>query len=222
MARRSIKIPPKDTVAETSSNTETYNDVLNSLDSIQTKRKESASSYGASEPTVNRRTLIMATGIIGIAAILLLTFGSPLVPESDEGMTLGSMDFEIELLNSSKVLLSDYEGKPILLDFFATWCGPCKTQITELQKIQAKFPNVHILSVSIEPDDTIGLLETYSSDNDMDWFVGRDHTRRGKAKFYVSNIPTMAFFNSQGIRKYANHPPGVTSEATMSNWIIAD
>jgi thiol-disulfide isomerase/thioredoxin len=137
-------------------------------------------------------------------------------------MTVETMDFDIELLNSSTVKLSDYKGKPILLDFFATWCGPCKTQITELQKIQAKFPNVHILSISIEPKDTIGVLQIYSSDNSMDWFVGRDHTQRGSSKFYVSQIPTMAFFNSQGIRKYADHLPGITSEATMTNWITAD
>ncbi len=224
MSRRSIKIPPKEVSSDTSTEVEKYDDVLNSLDSIQVKRKSMASSSGTSGNSVKPTTVVMAVVIVAIAATLLLSFGS--LPstqntESEVKLTDG-FDFQIELLNSSQVMLSDFLGEPIILDFFATWCQPCATQIVELQKLQVKHPNVHIISVSIESDDTISVLEGYSLDHGMDWIVGRDVTAKGASRYQITSIPTMAFFNSQGIRKYIDHPPGITSESVMSSWIRAD
>ncbi len=219
MARRSIKITPKDAGSENSTNLEKYDDVLNSLESIQTKRKVAASTNGVAGPAVKPTTLIMAIVVVGIAATLLLTFGAdpstfgPTVETSD----LDDLDFEIQLLDSTRLMLSDYAGQPIILDLFATWCQPCITQIAELQKLQAKHPNVHILSVSIESDDTIPVLQLFSSQHGMDWVVGRDVTEKGTSLFQVTSIPTMAFFNSQGILKH--HDSGIQTEETMSNWI---
>ncbi|MHA2108242.1 MAG: TlpA family protein disulfide reductase [Candidatus Hodarchaeales archaeon] len=160
----------------------------------------------------------------GKAATLLLSFGSlPSTQDTESEVKLtDGLDFQIQLLNYSQVMLSDYLGAPIILDFFATWCKPCATQIIELQKLQVKFPNVHIISVSIEKDDTISILEGYSLEHEMDWIVGRDATLKAASRYQINSIPTMAFFNSQGIRKYIDHPPGITSESVMSSWIRAD
>ncbi len=224
MARRSIKIPSKAVGSNTSSEEETYDDVLHSLDSIQTKRKNLASSSEISGNTVKPTTIGMAIVIIAIAATLLLSFGSlPSTQDTESEVKLtDGLDFQIQLLNYSQVMLSDYLGASIILDFFATWCQPCATQIIELQKLQTKYPNVHIISVSIEKDDTISILEGYSLEHEMEWIVGRDATLKAASRYQINSIPTMAFFNSQGIRKYIDHPPGITSESVMSSWIRAD
>ena len=106
MARRSIKIPPKEAGSETSSDVEKFNDVLNSLDSIQAKRKVAASSSGANGNTVKPATIIMAVVIVGIAATLLLSFGSLPAPDTEGQTVLADLDFEIELLNGTSYYLS--------------------------------------------------------------------------------------------------------------------
>ncbi|PWI49313.1 hypothetical protein CEE45_01910 [Candidatus Heimdallarchaeota archaeon B3_Heim] len=220
MSRRSIKIPPKEAGSEPSSDVEKYDDVLSSLDTIQTRRKVAASSSGNTENPVKPTTIVMAVVIVVIAATLLLSFGSlPNDSKSDPKLTDG-LDFEIRLLDNTTVWLSDYLGKPIILDLFATWCGPCADQIVELQKLQNKHPNVHIISVSIEPNDVISVLDDYALEHSMDWIIGHDFTTKGASRFQVAFIPTMAFFNSQGTRKHLE--TGVTSEAVMSSWIAAD
>ncbi|MHA1975271.1 MAG: TlpA family protein disulfide reductase [Candidatus Hodarchaeales archaeon] len=220
MARRSMKIPPKETASEPPSYVDKVDEVLNSLDSIQIKRKVAGSSNGNSSPAVKPTTIGMAIAIVAIAAILLMSFGSLPAPNTEGQVNLADLDFEIELLDSSSVMLSEYKGDQIILDLFATWCIPCKDQIVELQKLQAKHPNVRIISVSIEPEDNIPLLQTYSTTNEMDWIVGRDVTLKGASRFQVTSIPTMAFFNSQGILRH--HESGVQSETVMSSWIIAN
>ena len=51
--------------------------------------------------------------------------------ESEKGMT--APDFEVTLLSGKTVKLSDYRGKRVLLNFWATWCGPCQREMPDIQ-----------------------------------------------------------------------------------------
>ena len=134
-----------------------------------------------------------------------------------ENSNLTELDFKIQLLDESEVWLSDYEGAPIILDLFATWCGPCKTQIVELQSIKTAFPSVKIISVTVDLNDDIPSLITYKDDNNMNWIVGRDVSSRGGQLFSATSIPTLAFFNSAGELKQYNQ--GVVYYDTLVDWI---
>jgi thiol-disulfide isomerase/thioredoxin len=117
-------------------------------------------------------------------------------------------------------MLSNYIGEPIILDLMATWCVPCKTQIEHLQVIKDAYPNVHIISVSVDLGDTIPVLSAYKADNNMDWVVGRDISTKGASNFQATAIPTMAFFSSEGIWKHWEQ--GVTTSDKLSSWINED
>lgn len=56
-------------------------------------------------------------------------------------------DFELELLTGEKVKLSDYRGKPVLLNFWASWCAPCRAEMPDMQKIHEDY-DVAILAVN--------------------------------------------------------------------------
>jgi thiol-disulfide isomerase/thioredoxin len=127
------------------------------------------------------------------------------------------LDFRIQLLGGSEVMLSDYIGQPIILDLFATWCQPCLTQIEYLKEVKLQKPNVHILSISVDLSDTPELLSQYKSDHEMNWVVGRDSTRQGTTKFQVVSIPTMAYIDILGIVRHWEQ--GVTSASTIIDWI---
>ena len=131
-----------------------------------------------------------------------------------------SLEFEFQLLNTTNVVLSDYEGKQIILDFFATWCVPCKDQETELYKLHDQFPSVTILSISIEPDDSIAVLSEYKTTNNMTWVVGRDFKQQGSNIFSITSIPTLAFIGYSG--NLQHHESGVRSVSALSEWITSD
>ena len=220
MVRRTFKIPQKESSDSVSSDSETYDKVLDSLTNIQEKRKKTSL---PSDNSIKMPTVIMGAVIVGIIAIFLLSFGSipnPIEsnpPEADSQI-LDGMDFKIQLLDETEVMLSNYVGEPIILDFFATWCTYCITQIDHLKSVQVEYPNVHILSVSVDTgSDSISKLISFKAEHDMSWIVGRDLTQKGASLYQANSIPTMAFFDTDGNLKHWEQ--GVVISSTLISWI---
>lgn len=69
--------------------------------------------------------------------------------------------FTVDLIDGSEFSLSDVEGNYVLLDFWGSWCGPCRKEIPELKKLYTEFhdqsytdaDNFHIVSVALEKSD---------------------------------------------------------------------
>jgi thiol-disulfide isomerase/thioredoxin len=221
MPRKRFSIPPNAEKERSKTQDEKIDEVLSSLDNIQTRKLQN--SFDTPKDT-------SLTKIIGISAfILIIAFGiiislnnAPLQQNTNsdnpiEGSISESLDFKIELLDGSKVNLSDYAGSPIILDLFATWCQPCIEQISYFHDVRENFPNVQIISVTIDLNDDIPALTQFKADHNMDWVVGRDITRKGGQIFSANYIPTIAFINSAGTLKHWEQ--GVTSYNTLKAWI---
>ncbi len=171
-------------------------------------------------------TVIMGVVIISVIAIFLLSFGSipspiedgPLVADSKISDGSDGLDFKIQLLDETEVMLSDYLGEPIILDLFATWCNPCITQIAHLKTVQAQYPNVHILSITVDTiTDSISKLTSFKQQHGMAWVVGRDIGQKAASIYQANAIPTIAFFDAEGQFKHWHQ--GVTEATTLISWI---
>ncbi|MHA2329601.1 MAG: TlpA family protein disulfide reductase [Candidatus Hodarchaeales archaeon] len=204
-------------------------ETLASLNAIQRKQHNTSPSSPTSLSTtkiVGVSTLII---IIGFVILSSGNFGNiqqrPQIPQQEEGETregniTEALDFKIQLLDSSEVMLSDYEGEPIILDLFATWCQPCITQIAYFKTVRRDFPHVQIVSVSVDLTDDISTLTQFKANHDMAWVVGRDITRRGGQIYSANAIPTLAFINSKGVMTHWEQ--GVTPYGTLVDWINQD
>jgi cytochrome c biogenesis protein CcmG/thiol:disulfide interchange protein DsbE len=63
-------------------------------------------------------------------------------------------DFALTDLSGQPLRLSNYRGKVVVLDFWATWCEPCKQEIPHLVDLQTKYPQrVQVLGISMDDDD---------------------------------------------------------------------
>jgi thiol-disulfide isomerase/thioredoxin len=74
---------------------------------------------------------------------------------TDEGKVLvgPAPDFTLEDISGKSLSLSDVKGKVVIVDFWATWCGPCRMSIPELVDLQAKYKNKGLVVVGISVDD---------------------------------------------------------------------
>jgi thiol-disulfide isomerase/thioredoxin len=221
MPRMPQKFPTKNSNQESQSDVEKYDEVFDSLNSIQTKHKKSQPD---SKLSLKPTTLVMVIVIVGSLAVMLLSFGNlqvnpnPQTGPIDTGTSLvAGLDFKIQLLDASEVMLSDYTGQPIILDLFATWCPPCKIQNAHLQTIYNQYSNVRIISVSVDLSDTRTMLTSYKADNDINWVVGRDITRQGGSIYQANSIPTIAFFDADA--KLQHWQQGVANATTLISWI---
>ncbi|MCA9706948.1 MAG: redoxin domain-containing protein, partial [Myxococcales bacterium] len=78
--------------------------------------------------------------------------------------------FELEDLKGKKVKLEDYRGKVVLVTFWATWCGPCKKEMPELQKFQEanKDKGVEVLAINIDDFNSRSKIKPFLDKNNLD------------------------------------------------------
>jgi len=80
-------------------------------------------------------------------------------------------DFALKDSDGKVVHLTDYKGKVVLLDFWATWCGPCKIEIPWFIEFQNKYGKDGLQVVGISTDDTQPKLKTYAAQMKMNYTI---------------------------------------------------
>lgn len=130
------------------------------------------------------------------------------------------MDWSLkEIISDETILFSNYQGKVVLLDFFATWCVPCQEVIPELAAVRASFSTQQLIIISVGTDpsyDSEEQLEEFASTNNMNWLIVRD-TITMTSYYEIESIPTIYIFDTDLNVAYRN--VGVTG-ATMLESVI--
>ena len=81
------------------------------------------------------------------------------------------LSFTMKDVAGQDVTLSQFKGKVILLNFWATWCGPCKVEIPEFIEFQSRYGEAGLQVVGVSIDDTAEKLEPYVRDMKMNYTV---------------------------------------------------
>jgi thiol-disulfide isomerase/thioredoxin len=111
-----------------------------------------------------------------------------------------NLNFTLKDINNKEVKLAAFKGKVILLDFWATWCGPCKIEIPWFIEFQNKYAKDGLQVVGISVDDTLDKLKPYVSNAKMNYVVlqGLDHDEVQDAFGPMLGIPVTAVISRDG------------------------
>jgi peroxiredoxin len=160
----------------------------------------------------------MRTKILALSLLLTIAF----VFGVDSGLGKEkAQDFELVDISGKSFTLSENLGKVVLLDFFATWCGPCIMQIDQLQVLYSDYSSEQlvILSISVDAEsDSLSKLQLFAQQNQMPWTVARDTDNMGY-NYGVSPIPHLVVVDTEGYKRYSHI--GVTAESTLRSEIDA-
>ena len=111
-------------------------------------------------------------------------------------------DFETKTLDGKPLKLSDFKGKHVLLDFWATWCGPCRGEMPKLKEVWAAYSkNPKFAMVSLSLDAKTAEPVKYIKDNGLDWtqgFLGEWSGTNIPAQYGVEGIPSTFLIDPDG------------------------
>ena len=131
---------------------------------------------------------------------LVLIFLIILLTSKANSYNLYEFDYSYTSSINGEILKYDtYEGTPLLIDIFATWCEPCKTEILHLKEIHDKTSDISFLSISIDfISDTLEKLENFKEEFEVDWEFGLDHNDIFSQNFNITVIPSLLLLDATG------------------------
>lgn len=127
-----------------------------------------------------------------ILAILLLQCGG----SSKVMQSSGIFDFTLESNQGDKITLSKLKGKIVIIDFWATWCPPCREAIPELIKLYDKYQGQDLIVLGIALDDRDDVIKL-SQEMKINYPVLFDDKTVAK-KYEVQSIPTLYLLDKNG------------------------
>ena len=123
-------------------------------------------------------------------------------PDNLPGLSIGvkAPDFELKTLAGESVKLSDYKGKKIMLNFWATWCPPCKEEMPDMETFyQQTKDEVVILAVNIDPQYNVNQFVTKLG---ITFPILLDEKDEVNSMYQVLTIPTTYFIDEEGIIRH--------------------
>jgi len=131
-------------------------------------------------------------------------------------------DFIVYDENNKAVKLSDYIGTPVVLNFWASWCPPCKSEMPSFNEMSKKYSKDKIAILMINLTDgeqeTISKAQQYIKNNNYDMKVLFDNKMDAATKYNISSIPRTIFIDKDGYIAKDN-PAGVISEKELESQI---
>jgi thiol-disulfide isomerase/thioredoxin len=143
-------------------------------------------------PTAPGQTLPNPEGTAGPA-------GADDLPPGDAQIGQPAPDFTVTRLDTGEaVRLSDFKGRPVWINFWATWCGPCKEEMPQMQAIYEARKNTDLVILGVDFREDAATVRQFVSERGLGWTFVLDPDARAAWSYFVIGIPTHVFVARDG------------------------
>lgn len=139
---------------------------------------------------------------LGLAVLLALAF-APAALALSEGDRAPA--FELPALDGQgEVNLSDYRGKVVWLDFWASWCPPCLVSLPQLEKLRREMPAAKFQIIAINVDDNPKKALKFLAKNPVGYPSGSDPQGKLPEAFDLQTMPTSYLIDQNGVIRHVH------------------
>ena len=110
-------------------------------------------------------------------------------------------DFEVLNSKGESVQLSDFRGKPVMLNFWASWCSPCRAEMPAMQNIYQEYRDqgFEILAVNSTSQDSIASATEFADELDLSFPILFDQSGNVTNQYKIQALPSSFFIDSNGL-----------------------
>jgi thiol-disulfide isomerase/thioredoxin len=154
--------------------------------------------------------------------LLLATvaLGAPrMIPEDSSIDLIGrtAPTFQAKLLDGGDFDLEAHRGQPVVLAFWASWCGPCRQELPALSKLQAERDDIRIFAVNVDREEA--LARRFLAKVEVDLPIVWDNEATSMGQYNVLSMPTTFLLDAQGTLKFEK--VGYSNERGLTALIAA-
>ncbi|MGH7456121.1 MAG: peroxiredoxin family protein [bacterium] len=134
-------------------------------------------------------------------AIILTLFSQPL-PNNLVGKK--AVEFTLPDVSGGEVTLQSFRGKVVLLNFWATWCGPCREELPELDRVQEKFRKRGLAVVAVTVDNELENIRGFLKKYDLDLQALWDRRKKVADAYKVEKMPSSYLIDRNGVIRFVH------------------
>jgi cytochrome c biogenesis protein CcmG/thiol:disulfide interchange protein DsbE len=170
-----------------------------------------------SNPRTYKLLIVLASAGLAIALVaagLLLTqrdTPQDMFPKPSVTTKEAAPEFKLALLDGNSFHMGGHKGKPVLINFFASWCLPCREEMPAIEKIAGEYQPKGVVFVAVSTDDTDANARDFVKKYGVTIPLGIDRSTEIQKAYGLYGIPTTYFVDKQGMVNYF-HSGAVTEE----------
>jgi thiol-disulfide isomerase/thioredoxin len=164
---------------------------------------------------------------IALVAVIVALLVVPQHPAESQGGPLAkpvrAPAFSTTTLDHKRISLRSLRGKVVLVDFWATWCGPCRMSVPDLTSLRRQFSSqpFTVVGMSMDDTDTINAVRPFAKQYRMNYPVGVSiaDNKNAALAYGVESLPAMILIDKKGFARYAFSGYSYELKPLLAKWI---
>ena len=143
------------------------------------------------------------------AILVLCTASASLSAQHPLQLGQAAPDFSLKTLDGGRASLSQFKGRPVLVNFWATWCKPCRQ---EMPAIMAAYQAHHaggleVLAVNLSDQEKMKDVRKFVAELELPFPILLDEKGKMRERYHLVTVPTSVFIDAKGIVRKVNAGP---------------
>jgi cytochrome c biogenesis protein CcmG, thiol:disulfide interchange protein DsbE len=157
--------------------------------------------------TDSRRWALFSVAVLSLGVLWILasrlpvasTTGGAPPPSPREGFS--APDFTLETLDGEQISLSDLHGQVVLVNFWASWCPPCRAEMPAIESVYRSYEGLglEVLAVNTANQDDVASAAAFVQELGLSFPIPLDHTGAVSASYNLHGLPSSYFIDRQGV-----------------------